>query len=558
MSEVTSAGLPAADEATSAHADADAPVRGGRRFGSGNGNGSEPGGRDGSGGNGNGNGRHYADGVPAPAVRALDLPAVKRASRDLREAEREAKATSRPIREGERHREALDRDTRHRRLLAVADMAAAVIAVTVAIYAGGGTPRLAIVVMMPVAVLVSKAVGLYDRDEHIIHKTTLDEAPALLQVSMACTLLAWLLEDLVATTPLDKPQILLTWALLFVAVGITRTIARRVALASVSSERLLVLGSSSESRRITEKLSTPGPLKAEVVGRVPVRFEPHAERGDDVLGLFEELDYVLRMHTIDRVVIWPHGESSSEMLDTIRLVKGLGVKVSVVPRLLEVVGTSVEFDDLGGLTLLGLRRYHLTKSSAFLKRAFDVSAATLGLLVLGPLMAVVALGVKLTSPGPVFFRQPRVGRAGAAFDMLKFRTMYDGADRMKDDLRDHNEADGFFKIAEDPRCTPIGRLLRRTSLDELPQLFNVLRGEMSIVGPRPLVSEEDARIEGFFRRRLDVTPGMTGAWQVLGSSRIPMRDMVTIDYLYRANWSLWLDLKILLRTVPHVLHRRGL
>jgi lipopolysaccharide/colanic/teichoic acid biosynthesis glycosyltransferase len=142
--------------------------------------------------------------------------------------------------------------------------------------------------------------------------------------------------------------------------------------------------------------------------------------------------------------------------------------------------------------------------------------------------------------------------------MLKFRTMYDGADRLKEHLLEHNEAEGFFKIAEDPRCTPLGRLLRRTSLDELPQLFNVLRGEMSIVGPRPLVTEEDARIEGFFRRRLDVTPGMTGAWQVLGSSRIPMRDMVTIDYLYRANWSLWLDLKILLRTVPHVLHRRGL
>ena len=136
--------------------------------------------------------------------------------------------------------------------------------------------------------------------------------------------------------------------------------------------------------------------------------------------------------------------------------------------------------------------------------------------------------------------------------------MYDGADGHKESLLHRNEADGFFKIAEDPRVTPIGRWLRRTSLDELPQLLNVLRGEMSLVGPRPLVDEEDARIEGWFRRRLDVTPGMTGAWQVLGSSRIPLHDMVTIDYLYRTNWTLWLDLKILLRTVPHVLRRRGL
>jgi lipopolysaccharide/colanic/teichoic acid biosynthesis glycosyltransferase len=159
----------------------------------------------------------------------------------------------------------------------------------------------------------------------------------------------------------------------------------------------------------------------------------------------------------------------------------------------------------------------------------------------------------------VFFRQRRIGRGGDPFQMLKFRTMYDGADAQKADLLHRNEAsDGFFKIAEDPRITPIGRWLRRTSLDEIPQLIHVLRGEMSLVGPRPLVDEEDARIEGWFRSRLDVTPGMTGAWQVLGSSRIPMRDMVTIDYLYRANWSLWLDVKILLRTVPHMLSRRGL
>jgi lipopolysaccharide/colanic/teichoic acid biosynthesis glycosyltransferase len=229
-----------------------------------------------------------------------------------------------------------------------------------------------------------------------------------------------------------------------------------------------------------------------------------------------------------------------------------------MPRLFEVVGSSVEFDDLGGMTLLGLRRYQLTNSSAFLKRALDVFGALAGLIVLAPFFAVVGLIIKVTSPGPVFFKQPRVGRGGETFAMLKFRTMYDGADRKKSDLAHRNEADGFFKIAEDPRITPIGRLLRRASLDELPQLVNVLRGEMSLVGPRPLVHEEDARIEGWFRRRLDVTPGMTGAWQVLGSSRVPMREMVTIDYLYRANWSLWNDVKILLRTVPHVLRRHGL
>jgi exopolysaccharide biosynthesis polyprenyl glycosylphosphotransferase len=497
-----------------------------------------------------GNGSH--------TIHALDIPAVKAAARELSDIDAEARATSRPIREGERGREALDRDALHRRTLAVADMAAAVAAAAAAIYAGGGTPTFAVVAIMPLVVLVSKVVGLYDRDEHILHKTTLDEAPGLVQVSMACTLLVWLLDGEFSTRAVGKPQVLLAWILLFLAMAVARSVARRAALSVAAIERILVLGSAREARRIEEKLATMGPLKAEVVGRVAVEHEPRAERGQDVLGILPELDYVLRLHRIDRVVIWPHGETSSAMLDTIRLAKGLGVKVSVVPRLFEVVGTSVEFDDLGGLTLLGLRRYDLTKSSAFLKRALDVTGATCGLVVFAPLVASIALAVKLTSPGPVLFRQGRVGRGGGAFDMLKFRTMYDGADGHKERLREHNEAEGFFKIADDPRVTPVGRLLRRTSLDELPQLVNVLRGEMSLVGPRPLVSEEDARIEGFSRRRLDVTPGMTGAWQVLGSSRIPMRDMVTIDYLYRANWSLWLDLKILLRTIPHVLRGRGL
>jgi exopolysaccharide biosynthesis polyprenyl glycosylphosphotransferase len=291
---------------------------------------------------------------------------------------------------------------------------------------------------------------------------------------------------------------------------------------------------------------------------VPLVHEHRAERGADVLGVLPDLDYVLAQRGIDRVVICPHGDGSSDMLDTVRLVKAFGVKVSVMPRLFEVIGSSVEFDELGGMILLGMRRYDLTKSSALLKRTLDVVAAATTLVLLAPLLVGSAVAIKLTSRGPVLFRQRRVGRRGEPFDMLKLRTMYDGADDHKASLVHRNEADGLFKIAEDPRVTPVGGRLRRMSLDELPQLVNVLKGEMSLVGPRPLVLEDDALIEGWFRRRLDVTPGMTGAWQVLGSARIPLKDMVTIDYLYRANWSLWLDVKIILRTIPHVLRRQGM
>jgi lipopolysaccharide/colanic/teichoic acid biosynthesis glycosyltransferase len=226
--------------------------------------------------------------------------------------------------------------------------------------------------------------------------------------------------------------------------------------------------------------------------------------------------------------------------------------------MLEVVGSSVVFDDVEGVALLGVRRFGLSRSAWVLKRTTDVIGAAIGLVLLAPAFVVIALAIKLDSRGPVLYRQQRVGRDGRTFSMAKFRTMIDGADRRKEALRHHNQAQGLFKIAEDPRITRVGRLLRRTSLDELPQLLNVLRGEMSLVGPRPLVPEDDQRVVGWYRRRLHLTPGMTGRWQVLGSARIPLQEMVKLDYLYAANWSLWLDVKIMLRTIGFVLSRRGL
>jgi exopolysaccharide biosynthesis polyprenyl glycosylphosphotransferase len=240
------------------------------------------------------------------------------------------------------------------------------------------------------------------------------------------------------------------------------------------------------------------------------------------------------------------------MLDAIRLVKALGVRVSVLPRVLEVVGSSVEFDDVNGVPVLGVRSFGLSRSSMFVKRVTDIVGASFSLLVVMPIMVVIALALRLTSHGPILFRQVRVGRDGRRFHLLKFRSMVDDAEARKSDLLDLNESDGLFKIADDPRVTGVGRLLRKTSLDELPQLFNVLRGEMSLVGPRPLVVDEDEKIVGWHRRRLHLTPGMTGPWQILGPSRASLQEMVNIDYLYVANWSFWTDVKIMLRTVAFV------
>jgi lipopolysaccharide/colanic/teichoic acid biosynthesis glycosyltransferase len=188
----------------------------------------------------------------------------------------------------------------------------------------------------------------------------------------------------------------------------------------------------------------------------------------------------------------------------------------------------------------------------------DIIGAALLIVIASPLLLAFAIAIRADSSGPVFFRQPRIGRRGRGFQMLKFRSMVQDAEQIKDELRELNEVEGgLFKMSNDPRVTRVGGFLRRTSLDELPQLFNVIAGHMSLVGPRPLVPDEDALIQGWQRRRLAMQPGMTGLWQIYGSFRIPVPEMVKIDYLYGANWSAWLDLKILLRTVPYVLRRKG-
>ncbi|HKN93128.1 MAG TPA: sugar transferase [Thermoleophilaceae bacterium] len=447
-----------------------------------------------------------------------------------------------------------------KRALIAADLVSAGFAVAAGVaIIGRDHLRAGDLIALPLVVLVSKAAGLYDRDEHLLRKSTLDEVPVLFEASALYALILWLGEAFLVDGRLSHIQVIGLWGLLFIFMFAARFIARLIVEHALPAERCLVIGDALSAEQIKEKIDRSIAVKATLPGRVPLERELRTEADPTVLGELDELGIVLALHDIDRVVIAPGSSDNELLLHAIRLAKSLGVKVSVLPRLFEVVGSSVEFDDLDGVQLLGLRGQGLSRSSLLLKRGMDVMCAGAGLIVLAPCMLLIGLAVKLTSHGPVLFEQRRIGRHGVAFRMLKFRTMCDGADGQKAALRDHNEAnDGFFKIADDPRLTRVGRLLRRGSLDELPQLWNVLRGEMSLVGPRPLVADEDECINGWQRTRLELPPGMTGFWQVLGSSRVPMHEMVKLDYLYGANWSLWLDVKIILRTVPHMLAGRGL
>jgi exopolysaccharide biosynthesis polyprenyl glycosylphosphotransferase len=446
------------------------------------------------------------------------------------------------------------RDRRYRRLLVAADVIAFAAAVLICVPLLGKGDALAPLVLAgaPLIVALSKVIGLYDRDELLLRKTTLDEVPKLFQVATLMALLLFLGHSFLIEGALGRKQVLGLLGTLVVLLPAARLAARTAARRLAPPERCLLVGEPAASDRARAKIEESPAVHARVAAQLD--FEAASETRDAL----HALAVLSEGHRIDRVVISPPAMDQGEVLNLIRAAKSLGLKVSVLPRMLEVVGSSVEFDDLEGMNVLGVRRFGLTRSSWFVKRTTDIAGSALALVLLSPLLALTALAIKLTSRGPVLFRQQRVGRDGRLFEMLKFRTMVEDADRRKRELEELNEADGLFKIADDPRVTRVGRVLRSTSIDELPQLINVLRGEMSLVGPRPLVLEDDQRVEGWYRRRLHLTPGMTGRWQVLGSARIPLHEMVKLDYLYVANWSLWGDVKILLRTVGFVLARRGL
>ena len=450
--------------------------------------------------------------------------------------------------EGRATRSVAQRERNYRFALAFADMAAAAVSLPLAIaVVGGVTLRPTYLVALPLIVAAAKILGLYDRDELVIHKATTEELPRLFNLATVFALLVWLVRDYVAASAPPTAALLAIWFLLTASICLFRAIARQVAARLSSVEECLLVGDASTYHRLAAKfehsrnISLAGFVSLDEV----LRREPSLQRLADEKG-------------VHRVIIaTSHAGENDATLNLVREAKATGLRVSLLPGILGAVGSSVVFDDLWGVTLLGVPRFGLSRSSSRLKRAFDLLVAAPATLVLLPTFAVVGLLIKLDTPGPVFFRQTRVGRDGDHFSIVKFRTMVDDAEAMKHALAEHNEADGLFKIADDPRITRVGKWLRKTCLDELPQLLNVLRGEMSLVGPRPLIVNEDERITGLDRNRLHLTPGITGPWQVLGSARVPLAEMVKLDYLYIANWSLWNDVKIMLRTVPMVLERRG-
>jgi exopolysaccharide biosynthesis polyprenyl glycosylphosphotransferase len=317
-------------------------------------------------------------------------------------------------------------------------------------------------------------------------------------------------------------------------------------------QNTLIIGSGMVADRLATRLRSHGELGLDVIGILDDPPLGEAIEGLPRLGGFKDLGRVLAEHEVDRVMFAFSRAGHEELLAAIRTCRDVGVAVDVVPRLFEFLDGARTLDQIGGMPLLSIVAPSLSRPARAGKRALDVAGASLGLLLLAPLLLAAAIAIRIDSRGPVLFRQVRVGRGGRHFTLYKFRSMRVGATVL---VRDDG---AIVKGEADPRVTRVGAVLRRFSLDELPQLLNVLRGDMSLVGPRPLVlAEAQALTEDWQQRRADLRPGLTGAWQVAGRSNIPFHEMIRFDYQYVCGWSLARDVAILLATLPAVLSGRG-
>jgi exopolysaccharide biosynthesis polyprenyl glycosylphosphotransferase len=419
-------------------------------------------------------------------------------------------------------------------------------------------------VTLTLTLILFSSQELYERDRRQISVSSLDEVrdvlTALGLVGFA-TFAAALALHQPWILPREPLSVVFYWLAGILLVTVGRAALRQRVIPNVSDpERTVVVGAGKVGQSIVRKIRRNRQYNVEVIGFLdddPATLD--ADVADvPILGSERDLLDTIIALGVTRVVLAFSRSTHEDVLELVRTAGLRDVHISIVPRYFEIIAANVGIADVEGISVLELPVAGLSHLALVTKRAFDLCLTVPALIVLWPLLLIVAIAIRLDSPGPVFYRQARMGRDDEPFEIVKFRTMVDGAEQMRSSLIDENESSGpLFKIRQDPRVTRVGRMLRRFSIDELPQLFNVVSGKMSLVGPRPFVIYEDDKIAGWARRRLELTPGITGLWQVLGRNDIEYDEMVKLDYLYVTNWSLWWDMKLILRTIPIVLGRRG-
>jgi exopolysaccharide biosynthesis polyprenyl glycosylphosphotransferase len=465
-----------------------------------------------------------------------------------------------------------------RRLLIAADLLGLGLAfalLQILVGSGSGEDMVAVdgevllfIASMPVFLVLAQSRGLYARDEERPDHTTVDD---LVGVVFLVTFLVWTVIVAASVTGFASPDLekwVIFWAMAVAAVVLARSAARAVARRLPAyTQRTIVVGAGKTGQLIARRLGRHAEYGIDVLGFVDAR--PDRRVPDiahlPVLGSTHDLVGIVERKEVDRVVIAFSRESPRELEELVRYLQAMGVQVDIVPRLFSVLGPNVDITTIEGMQLLSLPPTRMSKASLAAKRAFDVAVASLTLVVLAPVFALVALLIKRDSDGGVFFRQTRLGLDQRPFTFLKFRTMSAGTSPAahRDYIRQVASAeaapqsDGLFKLEQPSAVTRIGRFLRKTSLDELPQLLNVLRGEMSLVGPRPCIPYELEHFAPHHFERFTVPAGITGLWQVKARAHSTFAEALDLDVAYARSWSFGLDLKLLFQTPVHMLQRKG-
>jgi exopolysaccharide biosynthesis polyprenyl glycosylphosphotransferase len=453
------------------------------------------------------------------------------------------------------------RDYLTRRALALADTTAIATAFIASTQVEGegallGEVYLGVPLLL-VWLLLFRAYGLYNGDSRRAGHTSVDEIPGLFHSILIGGLITWIYFRAITGEAPSLLELLTFGFLVFSLIVVLRQLARRVLAGVWGPKPTLVIGSGVLLTSLLRKLETHPEY-----GLKPVAVLASANSSDLGIPVVGEsysasVPNLVREFGIEHVIAMPAAEDQPELHDLLERCRRERVGVTLVPRNVDAMGPNVTIGDIEGITAIGLSPLGLSRSSRALKRAVDVFGSSLGLLLASPVMLAAIIAIRLDTPGPVIFRQKRIGLRGEAFEIYKFRSMVDRAEEGRNELVAESSDPHWLLLDEDPRVTRVGDLIRKLSIDELPQLWNVLRGDMSLVGPRPLIPEEHGRIVGWQTERLDLRPGVTGLWQVLGRTAIPFEEMVKLDYLYVTNWSLWNDLKVLIQTLPAVLRGRG-
>jgi exopolysaccharide biosynthesis polyprenyl glycosylphosphotransferase len=412
---------------------------------------------------------------------------------------------------------------------------------------------------LPVSLMLFKLYGLYDGERKRLSHSTLDDVPSVFHASLVATIGLWWTLKAASSDPLALRQAPLLLGLTVALVLVARAVVRALTPRLLRPERVLLVGGGPGVDQLLAKIGAYGLGRLHPAGYLC----DEGQRRDGIetalayLGKPEDIAVICTAYEVERVMIDSPAIEPQRLTALVREANRSNVKVTLLPSANDVLGPATEIDELHGLTLLSVNPAHFTRSSRLLKRSLDVTLSALALIAFLPLLPLVALAIKLDSPGPVFFRQKRLGRGGRIFEVVKLRTMAQDAEDRVLELQTQSTDPAWLQLDHDPRITSVGRLLRLTSIDELPQLWNVLRGEMSLVGPRPMPLLTGEHINGWAHRRHDLTPGITGMWQVFGRASLPFEEMIKLDYLYVINWSVWGDVRLLLRTVSVVLARRG-